>query len=184
MIHKAICVATEAHRGQVRKVSGSPFIFHPLAVGILLSDAGEDEATVIAGILHDTVEDTKVTLREIEEEFGAEVAKIVDGCSENKALPWEARKQETIDALHTASEKVCIVTCADKVHNVKTSIAGIKEKGKNYFANFNRGYDQQKWYYRSIRDVLAKRIPDHSLFKKYCQVYDKAFGKWRTIEQN
>src|SRR5699024_12396872 len=89
MIHKAICVATEAHRGQVRKVSGSPFIFHPLAVGILLSDAGEDEATVIAGILHDTVEDTKGTLREMEEESGAEVAKVVDGWRERKVVNWE-----------------------------------------------------------------------------------------------
>src|SRR5690625_166714 len=106
VINQAIYFATKAHEGQVRKVSQSPFIFHPLAVGCILNDAGADEDAIIAGILHDTVEDTDVTLNDIKETFGENIANLVDGCSENKTLSWEQRKQQTIDDLQIACEKV------------------------------------------------------------------------------
>lgn len=93
MINQAIIFATKAHEGQLRKVTQSPFIIHPLAVGCTLADAGEDEDVVVAGFLHDTVEDTDVTLDQIRDEFGDEVAELVDGCSENKALSWDERKK-------------------------------------------------------------------------------------------
>src|SRR5699024_12553922 len=79
MINQAIIFATNAHKGQVRKVKHTPFILHPLAVGCLLADAGEAEAVIVAGMLYDTVEDTDVTMSEIEEVFGEEVRTIVEG---------------------------------------------------------------------------------------------------------
>ena len=176
MINQAIIFATKAHAGQVRKVSHSPFILHPLAVGCLLGDAGEGEDVVVAGILHDTVEDTEVTLEDIRERFDENVATLVDGCSENKALSWKERKVNTIEFLKTASDKVCIVTCADKIHNLQVSITGIKEHGADFFSHFKKGYDEQKWYYGSIRDVLQTRIPEHPLFKMYDEVFEEAFG--------
>lgn len=180
MINQAIMFATKAHEGQVRKVSGMPFIFHPLAVGCLLADAGEDEDVIVAGILHDTVEDTEVTLVQIRETFDDNVAELVDGCSENKALSWEERKAETIAFLETASEKVCVVTCADKVHNLLVSVEGIKEQGEDFFVHFNKGYEDQKWYYGSIKQVLQTRIPEHPLCKTYVEVFEKAFGTGET----
>lgn len=176
MIDQAIIFATKAHEGQRRKVTNSPFILHPLAVGCLLADAGESEAVIVAGILHDTVEDTEVTLAQIKETFGEVVANYVDGCSENKALSWEERKQATIDALAEASREVCLVTCADKIHNLQGSIDGIQEQGKDFFASFNRGYASQKWYYESIRDVLLRRLPSHPLVQRYADVFAQAFG--------
>lgn len=176
MINEAIIFATKAHEGQFRKVSQSPFIMHPLAVGCLLADAGEGEDVVAAGILHDTVEDTEVTLDEIREAFGEDVAELVDGCSENKALSWKERKENTITFLETASEKVCIITCADKLHNLSVSVEGIKEKGTDFFIHFNKGYAEQKWYYESIKQVLQRRMPNHPLFKAYAAVFDEAFG--------
>lgn len=175
MINKAIYFATQAHEGQVRKVTGTPFILHPLAVGCLLNDVGESEVTIAAGILHDIVEDTDKTLSDIREAFGPTVANIVDGCSENKDLSWEKRKQQTINDLLTASEAVCIVTCADKIHNLQVSVKGIKKEGEDFFVHFNRGYDSQKWYYGSIRNVLEKRIPNHPLFAMYHKIYGEAF---------
>lgn len=176
MMNEAIIFATKAHEGQLRKVSESPFIMHPLAVGCMLSDAGEDEDVVVAGILHDTVEDTAVTLAQIRETFGHAVAQLVDGCSENKALSWKERKENTIEFLKTASEKVCIVTCADKVHNLSVSVDGIQKLGEDFFVHFNKGYPEQKWYYESIKKVLATRIPNHPLFKTYEKLYEEAFG--------
>lgn len=176
MINQAIIFATKAHEGQLRKVSQSPFIIHPLAVGCKLADAGADEDVVVAGILHDTVEDTDVTLDQIRDEFGDDIAELVDGCSENKELSWEERKANTIEFLETASEKVCIVTCADKIHNLLVSVDGIREKGKDFFIHFKKGYEDQKWYYGSIKDVLQRRISNHPLFQEYADVFDAAFG--------
>lgn len=178
MIDKAIYFATKAHEGQVRKVSHSPFIIHPLAVGCLLSDAGEAAEVVAAGILHDTVEDTEVTLAQIEENFGKEVATLVHGCSENKELSWKERKENTIAFLETAPEGVCIVTCADKIHNLQVSVQGIRKDPEGYFRHFKKGYDQQKWYYGSIKNILQKRIPSHPLCKMYVDVFEAAFGKY------
>lgn len=175
MIEQAIIFATKAHKGQLRKVSQSPFIIHPLAVGCKLADVGENEDVVVAGILHDTVEDTNVTLEDIRAEFGDDVAEIVDGCSEDKALTWNERKVNTIDYLKNAPEKVCIVTCADKIHNLLVSVDGIKEEGEDFFVHFKKGYEDQKWYYGSIKNVLQKRIPHHPLFKIYKEVYEDAF---------
>lgn len=176
MINEAIHFATKAHEGQVRKVDQSPFIFHPLAVGIMLSDAGANEDTIIAGILHDTVEDTDVTLQAIDETFGAHVAHLVDGCSENKALSWEERKQQTMDALQKASVEICLVTCADKIHNLQASVDGVKEAGKAFFDHFNRGYNDQKWYYGTIKEILETRIPNELLLATYRDLYEKVFG--------
>src|SRR5699024_5279097 len=177
MINQAIIFATNAHKGQVRKVKHTPFILHPLAVGCLLADAGEAEAVIVAGMLHDTVEDTDVTMSEIEEVFGEEVRTIVEGCSENKVLSWEERKHQTIADLETAPEAVCIVTCADKVHNLQESVDGIQEQGEQFFASFKRGYADQKWYYGSVKDVLEKRIPHHPLYRQYATHFHAAFGE-------
>ena len=78
-IQKAVKIATKAHEGQFRK-SGDPYIVHPLAVMKILQDWHMDEDTIIAGVLHDTVEDTELTLKDIEAEFGENVAHLVDGC--------------------------------------------------------------------------------------------------------
>lgn len=176
MIDRAIIFATKAHAGQRRKVTDSPFIIHPLAVGCLLADAGEAEDVVVAGILHDTVEDTDVTLAEISEQFGEVVANHVAGCSENKELSWEERKKDTIELLETASEEVCLVTCADKIHNLQVSVDGIREEGEDFFVHFKRGYDDQKWYYGSIKHILLDRMPNHPLVQAYAQVFEAAFG--------
>lgn len=178
MINQAIIFATNAHAGQVRKVDQSPFIIHPLSVGCLLANAGEDADVIAAGFLHDTVEDTDVTLEQIRHEFGNDVAEIVDGCSENKELTWDERKINTIKFLETAAEKVCIVTCADKIHNLSVSVEGIKEKGEEFFIPFNKGYADQKWYYGNVKNVLQKRIPNHPLLQQYIDVFEDAFGSY------
>lgn len=113
-------IAVKAHTGQNRKSKDLPYISHPMAVAILLARAGASDDVIIAGILHDTVEDAGLTLRNIEEQFGQEVAKIVEGCSEpDKSLPWEKRKEHTLEALKTASSGVWLVSCADKLNNVR-----------------------------------------------------------------
>ena len=156
-IEEAIEIAAEAHHGQYRKGTRTPYITHPYAVGLILMEAGCPDAVIIAGILHDTVEDTDLTLDFIRERFGNAVANIVDGCSEDKALRWRARKTERIEALRTASPEVCTVTCADKLHNLRTIISEYDDIGDSVWDRFHGGVDDQAWYYRSILSAVAER---------------------------
>jgi (p)ppGpp synthase/HD superfamily hydrolase len=162
-IEEAIEVAAEAHQGQYRKGTCTPYITHPYAVGLILMEAGCTEAMIIAGILHDTVEDTDLTLEFIREHFGGSIADIVEGCSENKALRWRARKTERIEALRTASPEVCIVTCADKLHNLRTIISEHDVIGETVWERFHGGVEDQAWYYRSVLGAISER--DASLQK-------------------
>ena len=162
-IEEAIEVAAEAHQGQYRKGTNTPYITHPYAVGLILMETGCAEAVIIAGILHDTVEDTDLTLEFIRERFGDAIANIVDGCSENKALRWRARKTERIEALRTASLEICIVTCADKLHNLRTIISEYDLIGDAVWDRFHGGVEDQAWYYRSVLGAIADR--DASLQK-------------------
>ena len=93
MIEKAYQIAKNAHEGQLRK-SGEPYIIHPLCVAIILADLEMDKETIVAGILHDVVEDTVMTDEEITEIFGPEVALLVDGVTKLGQLSYSADKLE------------------------------------------------------------------------------------------
>jgi len=148
--------ATIAHNGKNRKGKEIPYIAHPMAVAILLARAGASEEAILAGILHDTVEDADLTLEIIEEQFGLEVAEIVEGCSEpDKNLPWEERKEHTLEALKTASDGVWLVSCADKLQNVRNMAVEYMKHGDVIWGYFNRGKEQQVWYYQSMVESLA-----------------------------
>lgn len=160
-IEEAIELAALAHNGQLRKGTNTPYITHPFAVGLMLMDTGCSESVVIAGILHDTVEDTDLTLECIRINFGDKVAEIVDGCSENKSLKWTARKTERIEALKSASIEVCIVTCADKLHNLRTVISEFDDIGNEVWDRFHGGFEAQSWYYQSILKSLNTHIESY-----------------------
>ena len=100
MIFKAIEFAARAHSGQYRKGTKIPYIVHPLGVAKLLIEHGCPDHIVIAGILHDTTEDTPVTLEQIKDIFGLAVAALVEEASEpDKSDTWENRKKSTIQVL-------------------------------------------------------------------------------------
>lgn len=151
LIEKAILVATQAHDGQYRKNTNVPYITHPYTVGMILMNASYSEEVVASGILHDTVEDTSLSLEDIEKVFGEKVATIVEGCSEpDKSLSWEERKEHTIEYLKGASEEIRAVVCADKLHNLQSILRDFHQEGDRVWDRFNRGKKQQEWYYRNI----------------------------------
>ncbi len=157
-IEEALELAAQAHDGQFRKGTETPYISHPYAVGLILMGEGCSEDVVIAGILHDTVEDTDITLECIRNTFGELIAEIVDACSENKSLKWRERKTELIETLKTASTEICLVTCADKLHNLRTVISEYDVIGDIVWERFHGRLEAQSWYYRSIMESLRLHI--------------------------
>ena len=187
MIDAAISMALEAHRDQKRKGTDLPYVTHPLAVGMILAKTGCADAVIAAGILHDTVEDTPVTLDEIRGSFGERVASIVSGASEpDKSLPWEDRKGHTVDYLKSASLEVRLVTCADKLHNIRTMASEFQKVGDTLWERFRRGREDQAWYYRALVDSLCKRDDNGKYAPLFEQLRDEVvafFGekelRWR-----
>lgn len=125
MIKRAYKMADEHHRGQKRN-SGEDYIIHPLNVSLILADMNMDTATIVAGLLHDVVEDTDVTLEDVKNEFGHEIADLVDGVTKLKQLNYknkEEKQAENIRKMVLAMAKdirVIIVKLADRLHNMRT----------------------------------------------------------------
>lgn len=156
MINRAIELAAVAHQGQVRKGTDVPYIAHPYAVGMMLAQAGCDQEVVAAGILHDTVEDTDITLDTLREEFGERVAAIVEGCTEpDRSATWEARKRHTLEYLSTASRDVRLVACSDKLHNASSMLSEYRVRDDGLWARFKRGRADQAWYYHGLVEALC-----------------------------
>jgi len=133
-VKKAYQFALEAHQNQKRE-EGVPYIIHPVAVAKILTDLKLDSATITTGLLHDTIEDTKVTYDSVKEEFGEEVANLVDGVTKISALENKASsesKAENFRKLILATSKdirVLLVKLADRLHNMRT-IQFVKNKDK------------------------------------------------------
>ena len=123
LLRRAYAVADHWHSGQVRK-SGAPYITHPLAVAILLADIGMDTTTLVAALLHDTVEDTGLTIGQVKAEFGAEVAVLVDGVTKLDGSKWgDHAESETFRKMILAASidlRVLVIKLADRVHNLRT----------------------------------------------------------------
>ncbi|MFW6035580.1 MAG: HD domain-containing protein [Halanaerobiales bacterium] len=148
---KAVIMAATAHKGQIRKGSGEPYIIHPFTVAMTLIDEGCNEEVVIAGLLHDTVEDAEITFLNIEEKFGKEVTRLVRGATEvDKSLPWEERKNHTINYIKKAPLDERLLICADKLHNINSMIDDYEKIGEKLWQKFNGNKEQQKWYYTKI----------------------------------
>lgn len=143
--------AIKAHKEQIRKLNGKFFIYHPLGVGEILESFGYNDDIIIAGYLHDTVEDTDVTIDNIKEIFGDRVAELVSNASElDKSLSWEERKTHTINFVKEKPLEEIAVIIADKIHNIEDLTNEIRVQGLSVFDSFKRGIKDQFWYFEGI----------------------------------
>ena len=180
MIFKAIEFAIKAHGGQFRKGTNIPYIIHPLGTAKTLINLGCSEKLIVAAILHDIIEDTPVTKKDIEKTFGKEIASLVEEVTEpDRSDTWENRKRHTIEHLKTADMDVLLIACADKLDNIMMTKEEYAKAGEAVWARFNQPREYQQWYFRELADVFMSRIkgePDATLFKRFLREVVNVFG--------
>jgi (p)ppGpp synthase/HD superfamily hydrolase len=161
----AMTYAHEIHQGQRRKGTGIPYIAHVLGVAAIAMEYGADEDEAIGALLHDAAEDGggEATLAEIRARFGDAVGDIVLGCSDSLVedpedkLPWRERKENYLAHLENASQSVCLVSAADKLHNVRSIIRDYYQHGEDVWARFQGGREGTLWYYETVAHILVRR---------------------------
>ncbi len=163
-LERALRWAAVCHRGQERKGSGVPYVAHPVAVAMTLDRLGFDEDVVIAGLLHDVVEDTEATGDDVRARFGPAVADLVAHCSEVKTdargrkRPWIDRKRDHLAALADAPPLAIAVVLADKLHNLVSIACDLRENCP-VWSLFHADRDQVLWYYRATIDLSGAGDP-------------------------
>lgn len=175
-LYEAIQLAIQAHSSQIRKLDGDIYAAHPIEVGIMLSTINAHEDVVIAGILHDTVEDTHVTIRQIRRQFGHRVAELVKGCSEpDKSKPWLERKLYMLNFIRTEADyDMKLIMLADKLSNIRSIYRNLETMGDGLWKRFNAGYDDQKWYYTQMMEALDD-LSSLAMHEEYCRYVKLVF---------
>lgn len=152
---EALKLAADLHNGQHRKGTSIPYVSHLLGVASLALEYGASEDEAIAALLHDAVEDQggEPTLKLIAEQFGPDVAHIVDGCSDTDVVPkppWKERKVAYLEHLREASPAIRFVSACDKLHNLRAILSDYKNEGESVWLRFNGQREGTLWYYRSL----------------------------------
>lgn len=179
MIFDAIEFAARAHRDHFRKGTKIPYIIHPIGVAKILIEYECEEEIVVAALLHDAVEDTPMTIESIRKSFGDKVADLVEATSEpDKSETWENRKRHTIESLKTAPMDVLLLTCADKLDNIKNIKEDYERYGESVWKRFRRAKDSQRWYYNALADIFMNRAesePGTTLFRQFVYEVHQVF---------
>ncbi len=154
---RANALALRAHGAQTRKGDGEmPYIVHPMTVGLILSRYSDDEDTIIAGLLHDTLEDTSLSEAEITRAFGEKVLGIVKDVTESDlpGLSWETRKTRYLRHLGTAPRASLLVASADKIANLISMIAAHASEGDALWQRFGAPPAQKLAFYRQAYETV------------------------------
>jgi len=183
-IARAFEIALKAHKNQKRKVSYAPYIVHPMEVAINLMKEKAPETLIISALLHDTVEDTNITLEDIRKEFGSEIAVLVDGVTEpeelrkNSPKTWNERKEHTIEFMKTASKEIKLISCSDKLANTRSLIEDQKKYGDKLWLNFKGGKTSTKWYMTKMLKSFkqGENIEETNIYKQLEQAVNKLFS--------
>lgn len=183
LLDRAIIFAVKAHANTERKGKGFPYIVHPLEAVEIVATMTNDQELLAAAALHDTVEDTSVTLEEIRREFGDRVAKLVevesdvflDGMSEEKS--WHARKQDAIERLSSASRDAKIVALGDKLSNARAIYRDYVQIGDELWKIFHvKEKAEHEWHYRGLVRAL-RDLTGSFAYTEFCDLVNKIFKR-------
>lgn len=175
---KAVAFATQAHSGTERRGKGYPYIIHPMEAVSIVATITNDPEMLVAAILHDTVEDTEVTIEQIRSEFGDRVANLV--AHETAPLPddapWRTRKEAQLAQLASVPYDSKVVAMGDKLSNMRALAADYKAIGDQLWKRFHapNGKEDIAWYYRSLADVLSE-LKGTAAFQEFERLLGETF---------
>ena len=186
-VEEAKNFAAQCHKDTFRKGTDIPYITHPMEVMEILSSVNADNNLLIAGLLHDAVEDAGVPVETIREIYGADVACLVAGHSENKSKTWYARKLKTIRDLPDEDMRSKLLTLGDKLSNIRSMYRDYRQVGDELWRRFNAPKHMQAWYYSGIVDGLSElqHIPQTAgAYWELAGIYKDLFVKYYIDEDN
>lgn len=172
LTEQALRLATVAHKEQVRKTDNSPYVVHPIMVGMMLKEYGFAESVVAAGITHDVIEDTTVTESQLRAALGGEVCDYVVAVSEDMELDWEDRKEKYVQAVVAASEGAKAVCIADKIHNAESLLHHYQTIGVGVWEVFSRSKAKKIWFEELVYTEVSKTW-QHPLLDRYRVAIDQ-----------
>lgn len=182
LLDRAIIFAVKAHAGTERRGKGYPYIVHPLEAVEIVATMTPDQELLAAAALHDTVEDTEVTVDQIRAEFGERIAALVAdesdtfeaGVSEEDS--WHSRKRVAIERLARASHDAKIVALGDKLSNMRAIARDYAVKGDELWNIFHaKDPKDHEWHYRGLADSL-RELEDTFAFKEFESLINQVFG--------
>jgi myo-inositol-1(or 4)-monophosphatase len=182
LLDRAIVFAVRAHAGTERRGKGFPYIVHPMEAMAIVSTMTADQELLAAAALHDTVEDTDVTVEDLRAEFGDRVAALVadesdkfeEGVSEEAS--WHTRKQAAIDRLSRASHDAKMVALGDKLSNMRAIARDYAVQGDAFWSLFHvKERSEHEWHYRGLADAL-RELEGTAAFTEFEQLIDQVFN--------
>lgn len=183
LLDRAIVFAVRAHAGTERRGKGFPYIVHPLEAVEIVATMTADQELLAAAALHDTVEDTDVTVEQLRAEFGDRIAAlvasesdiVVEGASEEQS--WHARKQAAIDRLARASHDAKMVALGDKLSNMRAIARDYATQGDQLWNLFHaKDPKDHEWHYRGLADAL-RELKDTFAFQEFEQLINQVFKR-------
>ena len=185
LFDRAAQMAIKAHCGTERRGKGFPYIIHPMEAASIVATITSDQELLAAAVLHDTVEDTDVTIEEIRSEFGDRVARLVQHETGplNESIPWRDKKQAQIDQLEMADHDCKIVALGDKLSNMRGLANDYRMIGDKLWSRFHapNGKKDIEWYYRSIAGALFE-LAETAPYQEFVSLLDDTFGEMDFTE--
>ena len=182
LLDRAIIFAVRAHSGTERRGKGFPYIVHPMEAVEIVATMTSDQELLAAAALHDTVEDTDVTIEQIRTEFGERIASlvasetdtVVDGLPAEES--WHARKQVAIDRLAHASHDTKIVALGDKLSNMRAIARDYAQQGDRLWNLFHvKDRKDHEWHYRGLAASLSE-LRNTFAYKEFEHLINEVFG--------
>ena len=182
LLDRAIIFAVQAHHNTERRGKGFPYIVHPLEAVEIVATITPDQELLAAAALHDTIEDTDVTVEQLREAFGERVAELVHAESDrftegvSEADSWHDRKQAAIDRLANASHDAKIVAMGDKLSNMRAIARDYALKGDQLWQIFHvTDKASHEWHYRGLARSLSE-LSDTFAYKEFVSLINQVFG--------
>ena len=181
LLDRAIIFAVNSHKGTERRGKGFPYVVHPLEAVSIVSTMTRDQELLAAAALHDTIEDTSVTMEDIRREFGERVARLVEeesdkfaeGVSEEDS--WHDRKKAAIDRLAKASRDAKMVALGDKLSNARAIWRDYKTIGDELWKIFHaKDKASHEWHYRGLAESLSE-LSDTFAYQEFIEIIDDIF---------